>query len=572
MYMYHFYLSLGFKLLYFRFSIRRIHIDLVDNNAEVPLKHDVLDQVYAVSCDGGNIKFFASSSVSSHSRFKTAVKLATVGLTGKTEIKANKLFENKTKMPYEDVDSASINLHINPVNAKDLFTANEMQRMEHHKFMFKKSKRLDLSTCIKEGIFFYENQDLEMCASLPCQRTQEQENDNGQELPLNSKSCEQLISDIVEDLVKTAVEECESTQLKLEFEYSNEPTSENEQNNKNMFGSKLTDKTDAVDMYSRLLIYFHKYDFLQVAFSLDSIKSLLSRLSDSEIILLLKSNISDCKFLRHRHIVSLLMRHQNSLMRANFFDNFGCSDFTHDSIISILISLCLYFLRGHYIKELSGKIGAQDVEDNIGVQIASCKLLIQIVDRFATALATCTNELASRIEEICSRCQLQQVIVECIVIHFYFMESSTDEGCNLYGMAKNLLFVPEDIFTNSHLIGLRSSMLELCLNVIMMEDLLMNRHIIQCKQSLPSNWQTVLPIELKYLNQTAVIYQPLLASIILWILKQPYWRGSHKFILQFVLASLVYLRNMVGDIVVPVALQICQNLLQSDGYDTEIKR
>ena len=550
---------------------------------------DSEENICAVSCDGNNVVYYKNKMSGARTQVKATEKISAIDITGSVSIKTLELTDSKNKMPYEGIDSNSVNLHINPVSSDYMNVSENKRYQQQLLFSVKKSKRLDVMTCTKEGLFVddneiicndsYKDTNLE---TIVFQNSIENVNYDVKTKKNDQEEINIFILELIDELITNAVKESNLVICKVK---SNDSIVEFA----NVLGTNIkhtllsdyfvNGNTEADfclckagEIYAHILIYRKKYEFQQIIFALDCIKTLLGGLSKASVTYLVTTQIEYCGLLRNREIMSLLYRHENAVLGESFFTEHNISSFQHVKLLEMIISQCLHIISGYFFKNFSGNINDQDIEDNNNVKISACDVLIELIIDLTSLISNCEEYIAVYIKDICKKCNLQEIVLQSIVINFCQDSAVGDSHSSLrFDFIKNLIFTHSSNSNNSIFNNLQMKLMNLCLHIVLLEDCLMNRQILSCNYRFRSDWHCVQPLETSFVQDVPLIFQPMLANIILWVLKQPIWIGSHKYLLKFLVSLLLHLRNIMGEIVIPVILQICQNFCTVAHPNTEYK-
>jgi len=83
--------------------------------------------------------------------------------------------------------------------------------------------------------------------------------------------------------------------------------------------------------------------------------------------------------------------------------------------IDVLVTICLYYMRGYYPNLLDSSLAARDFADNARLQVTAADVLTTILDELAIITHTGGRGFATYIFDLLDKCKVRSDII-CIII------------------------------------------------------------------------------------------------------------------------------------------------------------
>ena len=163
-------------------------------------------------------------------------------------------------------------------------------------------------------------------------------------------------------------------------------------------------------LYAHILLYVRKFDTSRAMYALDRLRAILATSPNVIVRALTTSNVGGTSTLRAMLLQSLLVQHRRSILGRRF-----CSDDTESSVsgirssmfIDVLVTICLYYMRGYYPNLLAPSLTVHDVADNARLQVNAADILTTVLDELAVITRTGGRGFATYIFDLLDKCKVR---------------------------------------------------------------------------------------------------------------------------------------------------------------------
>ncbi|CAB4070309.1 Protein pad-1 [Lepeophtheirus salmonis] len=343
----------------------------------------------------------------------------------------------------------------------------------------------------------------------------------------NSCIVDNIIDDILEDVVDT-----------------NSTSSET---------SSLSNSVVVHPLHSHILIYTQVFDSKLILYTLKCIKNII--LTNPRVIVctLSTSNLSSVKSLRNNDLQNLLAKHRKSIFGNNFFGRISDEDlktYRNASLIEIMMSLCLYFIRSYYPNLGYTRLTPEEIVGNRNIQLLSVEIMVMIVSELIHLVSVNGKAYASFVNDLLNRFKVQKIILHSLLTSVH--------DSNRYSKKQNTYFTDEILNFNN--VGCDNVSFDLYLatyNEAFQKENLDNTVIDSNHERKRS---IVSLLSMKYVNDLSIPEQPLFLTAIISALSQSKIRHIHSYWTSFVISSLPFLGESLNYIVSEVMGQIIANV------------
>jgi len=163
-------------------------------------------------------------------------------------------------------------------------------------------------------------------------------------------------------------------------------------------------------LYAHILLYVRKFDTNRAMYALGRLRAILATSANVIVRALTTSNVGGANTPRAVLLQSLLVQHRRSLLGRRF-----CGDDTESSasgirssmFIDVLVTICLYYVRGYYPNFLAPSLTALDIADNARLQVSAADILTTVLDELAVITRTGGRGFATYIFDLLDKCKVR---------------------------------------------------------------------------------------------------------------------------------------------------------------------
>ena len=350
--------------------------------------------IYAISSEGGNMIFHVNHNPRIKISRKSTEDLKSIALTVMSEnggqlSTAPVRAHSEAELTYERVNPEEVKLRFNPfgsVNSLDklIFDGFELPAGKQKvPVNLSSAKRLDKETCQKEGIFFDGKEEEEPAPEITNEvfsdrqltpdevvaeimndllnhvmtQVSSAEDQGGEGQRKDSVTSSQMCDHDLLNAIETASLEVDSTSSSE----SDLPHASQEKGGVKGILNKKGGKKGSQDgdaapegihpLHMHLLLYTQPYDYRRTLYALSTIRAMLVQCPRLVVTAMATTSISAVRAPHLARIQTLLARHRKSVFGKNFFGELPpevLSSYRSNMFLEVVISLCLYCMRGYY--------------------------------------------------------------------------------------------------------------------------------------------------------------------------------------------------------------------------------
>ena len=598
-------------MLCFRVSIQHVNIH---KPRKVQLSESVEDDIeaniYAISSEGGNVIYHVSMAKDAP-RKRSQEELKSYALTvlnDRGAVTAPLRTRSEQELHFERVNPNDVKLRINPFGSESsldrlIFDGYDFPQSQQHNLL-NKARRLDKETCVKEGISFSGSHLHESHEEI---NEDEQSAGNSELLrddgsPSAEETVEEMVGKILEDVLNSVIEEKSSTgmtQANLEREKP-KLAERSESLNSSVLGEhellnsfnkqgcgidsptpseidltgglvkqdETDDRTNIHALHMHLLLYTQKYDYYRTMYALSTLKSMLAACPRLLVTSLVTTNISALRTPQLAKLQLLLARHRKSVFGKNFFGEIPpevMSNYRSSMFIEILISVCLYFIRGYYPNLMMSKMNQEELLGNKQVHIMATETLTLMMMEIIVIMRDSGRNFVSYISDLLSRCKVQKALLHCVLATIFNNRKRKDRDTSASKITEAIIAFNEENLVASANETFQIQLLNLLLSMIILEDQIfkIRGSTEPAQQSdwdrLRVSYQPSLQ-NVRYNQGHLIIQQGMFMSSVLSSLKQFHLCHMHRHWIALVTNALPYMGKHLPGIVITVVSQLCRNL------------
>ncbi|GFO47236.1 protein dopey 1 [Plakobranchus ocellatus] len=186
----------------------------------------------------------------------------------------------------------------------------------------------------------------------------------------------------------------------------------------------LDPSTDIHELHLHMLLYAQQYDFRRTLYALSTLRAMLHNCPRLVVTAMATTSISAVKAPHLSKLQSLLGRHRKSVFGKNFFGELPpevMSSYRSNMFVEIVISLCLYFVRGYYPNLMMHKLTTEELLGNKMVHILGVEILTLLLSELLSIMRESGKSFVSYISDLLSRCKLQKSLLHCLLASVYNM-------------------------------------------------------------------------------------------------------------------------------------------------------
>ncbi|PVD28894.1 hypothetical protein C0Q70_11489 [Pomacea canaliculata] len=414
--------------------------------------------IYAISSDGGNVTFhvnhnhsFKASHKSSEDlkSFAMAVMNEKGGQTSTAPVRAH----SEAELSYERVNPDNLKLRINPFGAPNLSGA----------------RRLNKETCQKEGIFFDGKEEVDPAPELSEDVFAEKESTaesvvadimeellsrvlqqvaakGGQDddslgkgqrktslISSSGQMCDQDLLNAIEsaslDVDSTSSSELDIPRVTaagqdvrgrgMDGIASGKGTSSGISGGGGSTPVEDGEELSAIHpLHMHLLLYTQPYDYRRTLYALSTLHSMLSQCPRLVVTAMATTSIAAIRAPHLLRLQTLLARHRKSVFGKNFFGEMSpevLSSYRSNMFLEILISLCLYCMRGYYPNLMASRLTQEELQGNHLVHSQAAEVLILLLSELLAIMRDSGRNFVSYISDLLARCKLQKALLHTLL-------------------------------------------------------------------------------------------------------------------------------------------------------------
>ncbi|KAL5009879.1 hypothetical protein ScPMuIL_012184 [Solemya velum] len=577
------------------------HINMIQQVSTVQQADDGREEcpesrICGISSEGGNVVYHVGTGGKSISpRSDEEQKSVTLQVSHeKGSMKTEHVKRHEHELHFERVNPEDLKLRINPFGSQSsldklIFDGYDFPFVSPPAYL-EKVRRLDKDICVKEGIYFDEEEKQSEMRTLK----DEEHEDSG-----DSEVCSgEIVTGIVEEIVDTAVSH--STGDHSEKHKSAQrpqnlgpitPSTVYEQDSPGTFykqavgidsptvsevdiGRPIRMDSFSADIHSlhmHVLLYTQKYDCQRTLYSLSTLQAMLSACPRLIVTAMVTTSISSFRTPQLAKLQSMLARHRKSVFGKNFFGELppdSISGYRSSMFIEIIISVALYFIRSYYPDFMLSEMSPEELHGNKEVHIVSTEVLTLLMSELVTLIKQSGKNFMSYIKDLLIRCKMQKAILHCAAASVHNVRCQNEEE-KANKMAESVICFKEESLDNSLNETFQIKLLNLLLVLIMLEHECQKVQSLADLNNAKENTETFerprLSLQSSLLNihfnsNLPIIQQSMFVSCVITALKQFHMCHMHRHWISLVISALPYMGTALSNIVGCVVVQLCKNL------------
>lgn len=561
-------------------------------------------RICGISSEGGNVVYHVgpgSKGISPKSEEEQ--KSVTLHVFNeKGSMKTEKRHEHE--MHFERVNPEDLKLRINPFGSQSsldklIFDGYDFPFISPPAYL-EKVRRLDRDICVKEGIYFDEEDKQNEAKALK----EEYQEDSGD----NEICSGDIVTGILQDILDTATSQSNGDQT------DKHKTAKRPQNLETINSSSVYDQespgtfyrkavgidsptvsdgdnggpmrmdsfsTDIHSLHMHVLLYTQKYDCQRTLYSLSTLQAMLSACPRLIVTAMVTTSISSFRTPQLAKLQSMLARHRKSVFGKNFFGELpsdSISGYRSSMFIEIIISVALYFIRSYYPDFMLSDLSPDELHGNKEVHIVSAEVLTLLMSELVTLIKQSGKNFMSYIKDLMTRCKVQKAILHCAAASVHNARcKNEDEKANK--ITEAIICFKEESLDNSLNETFQIKLLNLLLVLIMLENECQKVQSASDPNNVKGNSELNdrprLSLQSSLLNihfnsNLPIIQQNMFVSCVITALKQYHLCHMHRHWIALVISALPYMGSSVSNIVGCVVVQLCKNLeVIAAEYETD---
>ncbi|ESO88953.1 hypothetical protein LOTGIDRAFT_154021 [Lottia gigantea] len=554
--------------------------------SECSEEEDVETKIYAISSDGGNVIYHVSNEGKKYQTipidhipsYDIAVTNGSAGAST-----APVRTSSEPEMSFERVNPENLKLRFNPFGSDHSLDRLIYDDIPTPRPDIGNAKRLDKTTCQKEGIYFDGDERDEVIEGSHEETSESSEKD--------SCSSEDIVRQILEDLISQAVGTDASEDLKPVLKHSHQRlgsitsheshlgdeeqlliSMDKQSNGMDSMSGSETDLTHTSQdkntsgvhtLHMHLLLYSQKYDYERTLYALSTLKAMLTMCPRLIVTALSTTSISTMNPPQLANLQLLLARHRKSVFGRNFFGEIQSevlSSYRSNMILEIFISLCLYYIRSYYPNLMVSKLSAEELAGNKDVHIMATEILTLLMSELITIIQESGKNFTLYIHDLLTKCKLQKALLHCILasVYNFRQKGEVDSGMKI---TEAIVSFNEDEIESSANETYQIKLLRLVLVMIMLES-----KIYTSSNEESNDWErakSTFPstlINCRYNIALPIIQQGMFLSGVLSALKQHHMSHLHRHWVAMITSALPYMGKATSKVVLCVVSQLCRNI------------
>ena len=372
-------------------------------------------------------------------------------------------------------------------------------------------------------------------------------------------------------------------------------------------GTRKVEARDSVmnvhPLHSHILLYTQVSDSKQVLYSMQCVKNMLQTNPRLAIGSLSTTSLnSSSNSARSYQIQTLLARHRKSVFGRSFAGDLASENmatYRNSTLIEVLISTALYYLRSYYPNMGRVHLREEDIQGNREVQLMSIDIMVVLVSELILVVRDNGHPYATYISDLFARCKVQKVVLHCLLAGVNDMKrgghtkTSLDPNRHDPGANESSVGFTEDILRFNEINSLPESIsytgtcekisnyseafqvqiLRLLLSLVMLEQIIAQQKVLSASDNATSPSSTGYsskaspfprggsqPLVLRYLHDQPIPDQPMFLASIIAALRHDKMRHLHPHWTSLVNSCLPFLGKNLSSTVVEVTSQLCRNL------------
>jgi len=163
-------------------------------------------------------------------------------------------------------------------------------------------------------------------------------------------------------------------------------------------------------LYAHVLLYVRKFDTDRAVYALGRLRAILATSPNVVVRALTTSNVGGASTPRAVLLQTLLVQHRRSVLGRRFCSDdteSGASSLRSSMFIDVLVTICLYYVRGYYPNLLAPSVTARDVADNARLQVSAADILTTMLDELTVISQTGGRGFATYIFDLLDKCKVR---------------------------------------------------------------------------------------------------------------------------------------------------------------------
>lgn len=545
--------------------------------------------IYAISSEGGNVIYHVSSPKPTP-KPNIADELKSYALTVLSEngtLTASARTRSEQELHFDKVDPSNLSLRINPFGSESSIDRLDIDQPSQLKdTAVSKALRLDRETCAKEGISF--------TGTGEFSSREVSEDEQGKDSSRNG-SAEHIAKGIIEDVLQTVVPPAaRTTPKRAPPQRTDSVTSSNagDQELLNLVQKQRVDSPTPSEkdipiyqdiekdtahshtLHMHMLLYTQKYDYERTLYALATLKAMLIACPRMMVTSLVTTSISALKAPQLAKLQLLLARHRKSVFGKNFFGEISSelmSNYRSNMIIEVLISVCLYFVRGYYPNLMMSKLSYDELLGNKQVHILATETLTLMMSEIICIMKDSGKNFVSYMSDILQKCKVQKALLHCVLAVIYNNRKRGGHEAHVSKFTEAVVEFNEEQLESSVNEAFLVKLLDFLLSMIMLEKQI---GTLQKGGENPqmTEWERLKVSYQPSLNNVRfnlghpIVQQGMFVSGVLSALKQSHMNHTHRHWLWLVSAALPYMGKFLPSIVMTVVAQLCRNIENLAAY------
>lgn len=166
-------------------------------------------------------------------------------------------------------------------------------------------------------------------------------------------------------------------------------------------------------LYAHILLYVRKFDTNRAVYALSRLRAIIGTSANVIVRALTTSNVGGTSTPRAVLLQSLLVQHRRSVLGRRFGRDdaeSGVSGIRSSMFIDVLVTICLYYVRGYYPNLLAPSPTPIDIADNARLQVSAADILTTVLDELAVITRTGGRGFATYIFDLLDKCKVRALI------------------------------------------------------------------------------------------------------------------------------------------------------------------
>uniref|UniRef100_A0A2C9KBU5 Uncharacterized protein n=1 Tax=Biomphalaria glabrata TaxID=6526 RepID=A0A2C9KBU5_BIOGL len=331
---------------------------------------------------------------------------------------------------------------------------------------------------------------------------------------------------------------------------------------------ELDPSTDIHELHMHMLLYTQQFDYHRTLYALTTLRTMLHNCPRLVVTAMATTSISSVRAPHLAKLQSLLGRHRKSVFGKNFFGDLPqevVSSYRSNMLVEIVISLCLYFVRGYYPNLMVNKLSHEELLGNKMVHILGVEILTLMVSELLSIMKESGKNFVSYISDLLSRCKLQKSLLHCLLASVYNQglgPTSSGGKSESRKLTELIIEFNESGLDPSVNDAFQMKLLQLVLVTVMLEDQIRLVQGTADSQTGPTERAhlTSSLLNVHYNASLPIIQQEMFLSAVWSALKQHHLCHLHRHWVGLVTSALPYMGRAMARTVMCVVLQLCRNL------------